>query len=300
MKVLRPVKNKLNGGFTSKHHGYDFDDVPDTNYYSSFHGVVVKSKNTEIRTWIANTDSDPYKKLNKDGKIVKRELRTEDYGNFIKIKAEVDGKTIYQLGAHFRPGTVLSEGTEVKKNQVIAQSDQKGTGNSSGSHSHTEYRDENEKSFDVEFVDEEEEPKPVKEDKRQQITDIYKGTTGEYANEDEISARLQENKNRVEMIEDRLRGDTRAKNKWLGEWGIDRDLSFKTLAESYRLTFEDIKAMLHLGPADNTEEVVAKIQKLIDSQKQQEIIYKVEGVDFTSVIKFSIYRIIIEKPKPIS
>lgn len=294
MKVLPPTKNKLNHGYTTKHHGYDFDDVPDTNYYSSFHGVVVNCKNNETRTWIANKPGDPFYE---EGKT--RKLRTEDYGNYIKIKAEVDGKTVYQLGAHFRPGTVLEKGTEVKKGQVVAQADPKGTGNSSGGHSHTEYRDDNEASFAVEFSEEEEAPEPIMEDKRQQIIDIYKGTTGEYPSEDEISARLQQGKNRVELIEDILTGDGRAKARWEAAWGVT-STNWKEVAKGYQDAFESLKDLFKMSPVENTQEVLGKVAKLKEDyeklvkESKPQTIYKYQDVDYQKVLQFMNLVLIIE------
>jgi hypothetical protein len=294
MKVLKPNRNKVTGGYTDDHHGYDHSGTGDSNYYSSFHGTVVQAKNSETRQWKANTKTDPYFI---EGKT--RKLKTEDYGNYIKIKGIVDGKTYYQLGAHFKVGTVLSVGTEVKKGQVVAQVGS--TGNSTGNHSHTEYRDENEKNFPVEFVDEEEDPKPIMEDKRQQIIDLYKGTTGEYPSEDELSARLQKNENRVELVEDLLRGDGRSKARWTKEWGINPLASEPIIVEAYKESYEHLKELLGLVPADNTEDVEGRVRQLLikvaDLEKQTlpKIIYRLEGKDFEKGFQIGNIVLIIEK-----
>src|SRR3990167_10369186 len=176
MKVLRPTNNKQTGGYSSDHKGYDHDDIPDPNYKSSFFGKVVQAKNNETRNWLANKAGDPYKPATGT-----RKLMTEDYGNYIKIKGEVDGKAVYQLGAHFKQGTVLPVGTEVKRGQVVAQIGN--TGNSTAKHCHTEYRDEKNINFSVQFIDEDT-PAPKPENnmvtKEQVIIDSYKATTGEY------------------------------------------------------------------------------------------------------------------------
>ena len=79
MKVLRPVSkdNPQTQGYSSSHKGYDHDDKPDPNYYSSFYGKVTQAKNSETKNWIN-----------------KGTLTTADYGNYIKIKGEVDGKVV--------------------------------------------------------------------------------------------------------------------------------------------------------------------------------------------------------------
>lgn len=299
LKVLKPNKNKLvtNGGYTKEHRGYDHSGKGDPNYYSSFYGIVVQSKNVETRTWIANSKTDPWYV---EGKT--RKLTTNDYGNFIKIKGEIDGTAVYQLGAHFKPGTVLEEGTEVKKGQVVAQIGS--SGNSSGNHSHTEYRDANEVNFEVEFVDETEEPKPIMEDKRQQIIDIYKGTTGEYPSEDEILARLQQNKNRVELIEDILTGDGRAQTKWKLVWGVNQtNMDNPTVIDEYKEAFDKIKELLKLKPTDNNAEILGTIRGLLEKITELEkasypqTIYKYQDKDFVYVMRILGLTIITERAR---
>jgi len=165
MKVLRPSKNKLTGGYTSSHKGYDHSGRGDLNYYSSIYGKVIQAKNSETRNWGANKANDPYKTDPRRPKLL-----TEDYGNYLIIKGEVDGKTVQQLGAHFEQGSVLPKGTEVKAGQIIARIGN--TGNSTGAHSHTEYRDADHNKFPVEFIDKVEEP-PQDMDKKQLIIDAY-------------------------------------------------------------------------------------------------------------------------------
>lgn len=284
MKVLKPSKNKITQGYSTKHKGYDHSGKGDKNYYSSFHGVVVQAKNSETKNWINNGT-----------------LTTEDYGNYVKLKAQVDGKTVYQLGAHFETNSVLKVGTEVKKGQVVAQIGN--TGNSTGAHSHTEYRDENNKNFPVEFVDETEEEKPPTEmkDKKQEIIDAHKATTGVYPNDDEINADLQQNRNLLDLIEGKLHGDHRAKERWLSEWGISQtDTKWEEIAKSYQDTFQRLKEIYGLTPADNTEEVlgfaIRSVERIKELEKQQEpkTIYKYEGKDF-EVYRFLGFKLLIER-----
>ena len=294
MKVLKPSKNKQTGD--PKSHGYtayDFDAEPDLNYYSSFYGKVVQAKNSETRNWIANKTGDPYKPATGT-----RKLRTEDYGNYIKIKAEIDGKTFYQLGSHFKPGTVLPVGTEVQKGQVVAQAGN--TGNSTGTHSHTEYRDETDAKIAVEFVDEEVKPPMDTQSKEQIIIDVYKALTGEYPTDDEKKWRLQENKNTVELIES-VTGDKRFFKKFVEPYIPTQDINWHETALLYQETFEKLKEIFGLPPADNTEEVLGKARNLINElnelKKLQEpkTIYKYADKDFQSLFKVGNILIAIEK-----
>lgn len=262
MKVLKPTQNKLTQDYSSSHKGYDHDDKDskgkvNENYCSSFYGKVVQAKNSETRNWVANTASDPYKPA-----TGKRKLLTEDYGNYIKIKSEIGGKVYYQLAAHFKVGTVLPVGTDVAKGQVIAQIGN--TGNSTGSHVHTEYRDSNNECFEVEFIDKEETPPMETQTKEQIIIDSYKATTGEYPTDDEKKFRLQQNKNTLELIEDLLKGDGRSKPRWLKIWGIKEVED--NVANNYETTVSDIREILRvvgIVPGDDTEKVEAKISELV-------------------------------------
>lgn len=261
MKVLRPVNVGLFRGYSKSHKGYDHSlkrdkngkvvkDISkqDRNYCSSFHGVIVQSKNSETKNWTNN------------GK-----LTTKDYGNYCKIKAEVDGKTYYQLGAHFKQGSVLPVGTEIKAGQVVAQIGN--TGNSTADHSHTEYRNEKNKNFPVTFVEKDESMQNDKESmQKQQIIDVYKATTGEYPNDDTINARLQENKNLVELIEDRLTGDTDVKKRWLEVWEIDPDTDQSETIEGYKnfsYRIREILRPLGFKMGSDTEEVLGKLSWLV-------------------------------------
>lgn len=261
LKVLRPSKNKQTQGYSEKHKAYDFDDIPDKNYYSSLYGTVVQAKNSETKTW-RNT-----------GK-----LTTNDYGNYIKIKGEIDGKTYYQLGAHFQPGTVLPKGTEVKRGQVVAQAGKTGNcqpvGGGDGSHSHTEYRNGDSKNIPVAFVENGTEVKEVKEDmqsKEQIIIDAYFAITGEYPSDDAKAARLQKNENTAELIYDLLNADAKSKPRWLEIWGV-KEVKDET-AENYKQTIEDIKEILRpvgIKMGDLTEVVKAKITEIVDIVKDSE------------------------------
>ena len=259
LKVLRPSKNKQTQGYSKRHPAYDHDDIPDTNYYSSLFGKVIQAKKSETKNW-KNT-----------GK-----LTTRDYGNYIIIKGEVDGKTVFQLGAHFQPGTVLSKGTEVKRGQVVAQAGK--TGNirpmhgGDGSHSHTEYRDANNKNFPVVFVkngevDKKEEMEKLPKDSI--IRDIYKALRGDYPHDDEVNRWIQENKNLQEIIDGVMQGDGKVKPKWLEIWGVKEIKD--DVAENYKITLEEIRELLRpvdIKMGDDTEIVKAKISELVTVYKE--------------------------------
>ncbi len=247
LKVLLPSKNKQTGGYSSKHKAYDFDDIPDKNYYSSLFGKVVLSKKSETKSW-RNT-----------GK-----LTTNDYGNYIKIKGEVDGKTVFQLGAHFQPGTVLPKGKEVKRGDVVAQAGK--TGNvralhgGDGSHSHTEYRDGNEKNIPVVFVKNGEAEKKNEMEKLPKdsiIRDIYKSIRGDYPHDDEVARWLQENKNLQEIIDGVMRGDGKVKPRWLEIWKVE-DKKDET-SENFKETIDSIIEILRpLGVKQGDKTEVAR------------------------------------------
>jgi len=146
MTVLRPSKNALTGKYTSTHRGYDHDDVPLKNYYASFDGKCTQVVNTWNTSWIANTPSDPWYVFGKT-----RPLTTNDYGNFLKI---VSPAGITQLAAHFPKDCIfIKPGDTVKRGQVIgfAPGTADDTGNSTGGHTHTEYRNSAGVNIEVEF-----------------------------------------------------------------------------------------------------------------------------------------------------
>lgn len=299
MKILAPSKNSQTGDPTS--HGYkayDFSGKGDQNVYTVFFGKVVQAKNSETRSWIVGKSSDPYLQTRgKKGDTWK--LLTEDYGNYCKIKHQVDGKVFYTLYAHLDVGSVLPVGSEVRKGQVIAQIDH--TGNSNAKHLHFEIRDENNKNFEVEFVDEEEVPKPTMEDKRQVIIDLYKACTGEYPSDDEISLRLQQNKNRVELIEDLLKNDGRSKVHWMSEWGISGHIDYKETVDNYKTSFGELKDLLKLKEDADTEEVRGAVVALLNTNAElkkvstPQTIYKLDGKEFEKVFALQNFALIIEK-----
>jgi hypothetical protein len=282
LKVLLPSKNKKTGGYSSSHKAYDFDDIPDKNYYSSLFGTVVQAKNSETKSW-RNT-----------GK-----LTTRDYGNYIKIKGEIDGKTIFQLGAHFQPGTVLPKGTKVKRGQVVAQAGR--TGNvralhgGDGSHSHTEYRDGNEKNIPVVFVkngvtDKKEMEKLPKDSI---IRDIYKSIRGDYPHDDEVARWLQENKNLQEIIDGVMRGDGKVKPRWLKIWEV-KEIKDQ-IAENFGKTLEEVNELLRpvdIKIGDKSEIMLAKIQELVDfklktdQETKPQLVIKIGKEDFKHFWRF--------------
>lgn len=128
--LLLPSKNKIIQGYSSKHKAYDFSGIGDEKVTAVESGVVVLSINQHQTNWQVNTPNDPYYKQG-----VTRDLRTEDYGNLIKIKHD-DGT--YSLYAHLTKNSLTEAGTHVSRGEKIAIIGN--TGNSTGRHLHFEYR----------------------------------------------------------------------------------------------------------------------------------------------------------------
>jgi len=289
LKVLKPNKNKQTQGYSETHKGYDHSGKGDQNYYSSFYGKVVQAKNSETENWL------------NEGK-----LTTNDYGNYIKIKGEVDGETYHQLGAHFKQGTVLPVGTEVKRGQVVAQIGN--TGNSTAAHSHTEYRDKDNKNIRVEFVENQEETNEMEKlPKDSVLRDFYRAVKVEFS-DDEINRWLQENKNLYEIFTSVFQGDGAAKKHLLELWGIEIDINWEETAKGYIDTFNMLKEIYGLSPSDDTEKVLGKARgsqerikelenqvKELEKKKTPETIYKYQDKDYQLILKISNLILALEK-----
>lgn len=143
--VFSPSPNKLNRGFSSSHPGYDHDDVPDNNAVCSLiDAVVIQVVDKYDTSWVQGQPQDP----TPDG------LTTEDYGNFRKLKGfSIDGVQLYQITAHLQKGTDLKVGQKLQPGDVIglAGNNTTDTGNSTGGHTHNEYRDMNNQAVEVSF-----------------------------------------------------------------------------------------------------------------------------------------------------
>ncbi|GIW70317.1 MAG: hypothetical protein KatS3mg101_1064 [Patescibacteria group bacterium] len=231
-------------------------------------------------------------KKTRNGKLI-----TEDYGNYCKIRGEIEGKNYYFLYAHLEAGSVLPVGSEVKVGQVIGQIGN--TGNSTAPHLHFEVRDENNNNIPVEFVDD----MPKNQElvsKEQIIIDAYKAETGEFPTDDEKKWRLQQNLNTIQLIES-LHQDSRFYEKWVKPNIPDKDISWHETALLYQESFEKIKELLGAAPAENTEEVIGRIKKLIERNKELEklqepkTIYKYENKDYVPLIRLSNIIVAIQK-----
>ena len=130
MRVYRPTDNPLYRGYLPHHKGYDFRGLnrPDE-VRAGKDGRIVQRIDRYENNWI-NTGS----------------LKTRDYGNYIKIKHD-DGT--YELHAHLAKGSSLPVKTKVKAGQVVARIGN--TGNSTGPHLHSEYRNSENRNIQVEF-----------------------------------------------------------------------------------------------------------------------------------------------------
>lgn len=142
------VTNTFNKKF---HLGIDYAMPRRTAIVAVASGTVTKSRRDETRNWIANTENDPFKL--KMGKImVIRNLKNEDYGNYVKIN---HGNKISTLYAHLDECLVY-ENESVVEGQLIGYSDS--TGNSTGDHLHFEIRKNdvclNPDTFDYSFTGE--------------------------------------------------------------------------------------------------------------------------------------------------
>jgi hypothetical protein len=135
------VTNPYKKGF---HEGKDFRTSHRTAIFAQTDGVIalaeskIEEKTKGVRNWIANTRNDPYRVA--VGKVFyERALRTEDYGNFVKINhgKNKEGKTVETLHAHLDEVVVFKD-QAVIKGQLIGYADS--TGNSTGNHLHTEIR----------------------------------------------------------------------------------------------------------------------------------------------------------------
>ncbi len=136
------ITNKFrpNGDPHGTHLGTDYALGYRTAIIAATGGKIIKSSYTlpkdkpqSQRQWVANTQSDPLKKVIW-GKILTRSLTTADYGNFVKID---HGNNVATLYAHLDE-IVVHEGEFVKEGQLIGYSDS--TGNSTGNHLHYELR----------------------------------------------------------------------------------------------------------------------------------------------------------------
>lgn len=143
LKFARPINTGGNSAnvsapFGPGHPGIDYAYPEGTNIYASEDGEVIIAKGNEQRKWIANTQSDPFYISGKT-----RALRTEDYGNMVKIQ-HADGYST--LSAHMKYNSLaVKVGDKVKKGQLIGQVGS--TGNSTGNHTHWETR-KNDQTFD--------------------------------------------------------------------------------------------------------------------------------------------------------
>lgn len=126
------ITNKYRANKYSPHYGEDLAVPKRTAVFSLTNGVVIEVKNDETRQWLANTNSDPYKPLGFP--LIKRSLRTADYGNYIKID---HGSGVHTLYAHL-DSTEVFKGQTVVEGELIGYADS--TGNSTGNHVHFEIR----------------------------------------------------------------------------------------------------------------------------------------------------------------
>jgi len=130
MRVYKPSDNPITGIYTDKHKAYDRAglNLPDE-VKAGMDGVIIERADVYNTNWQTIGA-----------------LATKDYGNYIKVKHD-DGS--FELHAHLKQGTSLVIGTRVKAGQVVARIGN--TGNSTGPHIHSEYRNAQNINVPVEF-----------------------------------------------------------------------------------------------------------------------------------------------------
>lgn len=130
MRVYRPTDNPLTQGYSETHKAYDHAglNLPD-GVRAGMDGSIIERVDTYTTNWITTGA-----------------LTTKDYGNYIKIKHD-DGS--FELHAHLRQGSSFIVGTRVKAGQTVARIGN--TGNSTGPHVHSEYRNAQNVNVPVEF-----------------------------------------------------------------------------------------------------------------------------------------------------
>ena len=299
LKILKVNKNKQTGD--PKSHGYpayDFRSTPDKYARSSLFGTITQTKKSETRNWQANKSGDPYKNDSRRPKLI-----TEDYGNYIKIRGNVDGQTVYEISSHHKENTlVVKEGDQVKPNDVLAEIGN--TGNSTGTHEHKEFRDANNKAIEVELVEEVDLPVSEMEKipKDQIVRDLYKGLTDEWPTDDELKARLQENKNIVDLTKS-LTGDTRFFNLYVKPFVPNQDVDKDKLLESYKETILGIKEILRrvgLEGGSDSEQMLSKMEWVVSEylrlkeEGKPKVVYKYQDKDFSPILTLSNLVIILE------
>lgn len=134
MRVYRPTDNPLTQDYSTTHRGYDFSGLnrPDA-VRCGMDGEIIERVDEFSTNWI-NT-----------GK-----LTTRDYGNYIKVRHS-DGS--FELHAHLRKGSSFVVGSKVTAGETIARIGN--TGNSTGPHLHSEYRNANNTNVKADFYTEE-------------------------------------------------------------------------------------------------------------------------------------------------
>lgn len=130
MRVFRPTDNPITQDYSTAHRGYDFAGLnkPDE-VRAGMDGEIIERVDEFSTNW-RNT-----------GK-----LTTRDYGNYIKVR-HTDGS--FELHAHLKKGSSFVVGTKVTAGQTIARIGN--TGNSTGPHLHSEYRNANNTNVKAEF-----------------------------------------------------------------------------------------------------------------------------------------------------
>src|SRR3990167_5268817 len=173
MKVFKPSDNPITQDYSSSHKGYDFAGLNLPNEVrSGLDGEIIERVDLYTTNWSATSA-----------------LTTKDYGNYIKVKHD---NGTFALFAHLRKGSSFEIGTKVKKGQTIARIGN--TGNSTGNHLHSEYRNASNINIEAEF---ETEPMAVLTQKeldiiRNRRDELYNLLQTETAKNNKLSKQLQD------------------------------------------------------------------------------------------------------------
>ena len=238
--MIRPTQNTLSRGYSSSHRGYDFRglNLPDEVKVGAS-GIIIQRVDQYVNNW-SNTGN----------------LTTRDYGNYIKIRHN-DGS--FELHAHLKKGSALNKG-EVKAGQVCARIGN--TGNSTGPHLHSEYRNSNNQNIQVEFKEENMNP-----DWLIRNSDAWIGILT-FLGITKKDPTLDDAKNVVAGYKARATAMEKEKGQWEAKYNAEKEVS-SNLNTQLTKAQKDLKdSNTKLNESDkNLNEANGKVSAMIDDKK---------------------------------